>query len=184
MKFKYKNKMMPELNSNILLSVVMFYLLINMLPWGWIYQFTVYQNFVDFMSYLVPSIKLLPGEARHGGYEYSVAQLSMLHFFGIIFVFYIIYRTKKANNPMPKIYKKKGVLLNGIVSSFGLGLFFVVFFHYWQGTFNYSVKDGFHDVEWKMTLMYVVFWYLLAAMFGLTSFFLKTLISHKNYQYK
>ncbi len=83
------------------LLVSAYWVLVNVLPWDYIYHLPGYPSFVAFMAKIMPLIEGLQSELRYGGLEYSKAQLSFIAFCGIVWGIYAPLVTKRPH-PIPQ----------------------------------------------------------------------------------
>jgi hypothetical protein len=167
----------PIASPRLYVVLAGYWLLLNILPWDRFYEFSLYQKFVETMEHVVRSIALLPDGVRHGGLEYSKAQLSFLHFCGLCLVVYVSFATRRL-----RFSRGGGVgqLLMGLFCASLLGAFFLLFMLMWPGTFNNDYADAHHDSELRMTALYVFWWLITSGMFAFAIGFLKALIHRLN----
>jgi hypothetical protein len=162
-----------------IITIILFWLLVILCPWGLISQIPWYLVLISFMSDIFPSINGLPAEFRHGGLMYSKAQLTAIYFFGLIFLFYALITTgsfpeKKKNIPwwtFPSMFLLFGSLF----------LFCIVVFIHWDGTIS-SSSNGYFENEWTLTGYLILFWYGMAVPLVISVAGFRTLVS-KFYQF-
>ncbi|MEX0603957.1 MAG: hypothetical protein WD623_10420 [Marinobacter sp.] len=165
-----KNMTLDELNRNMPLyfmmrwefyvALALFVLTTAYFPWDWIADLGVVRVFFMGMEKVIPSISGLPLELRQMSLDASKAQLSVIHFFGVVAFIY------KIANQHPAVWRtiSKVRLRIGCIGCFLLCIYPIYALFFWAGYFDVGKSEIVHSTSLKLASFHI-FWWLALTLF-------------------